>query len=154
MKKVILFLFVSLAFTNSMSAQVPQGIPYQSIIRNSAGAILSNQPISLRFSIIDSIATGIILYRETISTSTNALGMVTVNIGQGIPVTGTFAAINWGHNYKFIQMEVDINGTSNYTHLGTTQMMSVPFALFSNSSGELKQSGSNSNTMLFTSDGF
>ncbi len=74
----------------------------------------------------------------------------------GTVVSGTFSAINWGKNAKFLQVELDPAGGSNYTNLGTTQMMSVPYALFSEKSGNVQSngSGSNSNTLIYTSDGF
>ena len=135
-------------------AQAPQGIPYQSAIRNSTGSILSNQSVSLRFSIHDSTTSGSIVYQEIQNTVTNNQGIVSLNIGQGTPSTGIFSSINWSKNMKFLQIEMNIAGSTNYTDLGTQQMMSVPFALFSNTSGSLQQTGSNSNTLLYTSDGF
>lgn len=146
-----LILFFSLAIT---FAQAPQGIPYQSAIRNSTGSILSNQSVSLRFSIHDSTTAGSIVYQETQNTVTNNQGIVSLNIGQGTPSTGIFSSINWSKNMKFLQIEMNITGGTNYTDLGTQQMMSVPFALFSNSAGEVKQNGSNSNTLIYTGDGF
>lgn len=114
-------------------AQVPQGIPYQAIARNSSGTTLASTSISVRFTIRDSIATGAIKYRETFSVTTTAQGMFNVNVGQGTVVSGSFAGINWGTNAKFLQVELDPLGGSSYIDMGTTQMMSVPYALFSGS---------------------
>ncbi len=117
--------------SRGLFAQVPQGIPYQSIIRNSAGNVAANQSVKLRFSIHDSIAAGTVVYQETFQTSTNSLGLTNVNIGMGTAVIGTFASINWGENSKFMQVEIDATGGTNFTDMGTTQMMSVPYALYS-----------------------
>ena len=116
------------------SAQTPQYIPYQAVARNTSGNLISNQAISLRFTIHDVTATGAILYQETQSGSTNKLGLFNVSIGAGTPVTGTFASISWGSGAKYLQVEVDPNGGSSYTNMGTTQMQSVPYALFAGSS--------------------
>jgi hypothetical protein len=72
---------------------------------------------------------GVIKYRETHSTTTDANGMFSVNVGQGTPVSGTFAGINWNTNAKFMQVELDPAGGSSYVDMGTQQMMSVPYSL-------------------------
>jgi hypothetical protein len=114
-------------------AQAPQGIPYQAEASNSSGAVLAITNISVRFTIRDSIATGIIKYQETHSVTTTAQGMFSVNVGQGTVVAGTFAGINWGTNAKYMQVELDPAGGSTYLDIGTQQMMSVPYALSSES---------------------
>ena len=136
-------------------AQPPQGIPYQAVARNSSGAIMASTGVSIRFSIRDSVATGTILYRETFSVTTSAQGLFSVNIGQGTPVTGAFSGINWGTNSKFLQVELDPAGGSSYIDMGTTQMMSVPYALYSNQSGGLSgvASGGQLHVHVFTVSG-
>jgi hypothetical protein len=121
---LLLFLIANIA-----QAQAPQGIPYQAAARNSSGAILASTAISVRFTIRDSVATGAIKYRETFSVTTTAQGMFSVNVGQGTVVSGTFAGINWGTNAKFMQVEMDPAGGASYIDMGTTQLMSVPYAL-------------------------
>lgn len=153
MKQTILTLLL-VCFYTSIFAQSPQGIPYQSALRNSNGSILANQAVSLRFTIHDSIVTGAIVFQETHAVTTNAQGIVNVNIGLGTLVVANLSAVDWGKNAKFLQIEMNITGGTNYTDLGTQQMMSVPFALFSNTAGELKPKGSNSNTLIYTADGF
>jgi hypothetical protein len=133
MKQKFTLLFFLAFVCKGLFAQVPQGIPYQSIIRNSAGNVAANQSVKLRFSIHDSIAAGTIKYQETFQTSTNSLGLTNVNIGMGTAVVGTFSGINWGKNSKFMQVEIDATGGSNFTDMGTTQMMSVPYALYAGS---------------------
>jgi hypothetical protein len=114
----------------NLKAQVPQAIPYQAVARDTAGNLIINQSISLRFSIHDSTAGGTVVYQETQSKTTNALGLFVANIGEGIIVNGTFSAINWANGNKFIQVEMDATGSTNYTDMGTQQMLSVPYALF------------------------
>jgi len=141
---------------NTCKAQAPQGIPYQAIARNASGVAIANTSVKVRFSIRDSIATGPVRYQETHSPTTSALGLFSVNVGMGLVVSGSFSGINWGKNAKFLQVELDPAGGSSYTDLGTTQMMSVPYALFSEKSGNVQSngSGSSSNTLIYTSDGF
>lgn len=131
-KVLLMVLLFGISF--SAFAQVPQGIPYQAVARNSSGNILASQTIRVRFSIRDSVATGSIVYRETFTPTTNALGLFSVNVGTGTVVTGAFSGINWGTNAKFMQVEMDPTGGTTYTDMGTTQMMSVPYSLYSGSS--------------------
>ena len=128
MKKIFSFLFC--LASAAASAQSPQGIPYQAIARNASGVAIANTAVKVRFSIRDSIATGAIKYQETHNLTTSALGLFSVNVGMGTVVSGTFSGINWGKNAKFLQVELDPAGGTTYTDLGTTQMMSVPYALF------------------------
>jgi hypothetical protein len=142
MKK--LFLFSFLLFTSSflLFAQAPQGIPYQAIARNASGVAIANTAVKVRFSIRDSIATGAIKYQETHNPTTSALGLFSVNVGMGTMISGTFSGINWGKNAKFLQVEMDPTGGAAYTDLGTTQMMSVPYALYAGTSESFSNSSS------------
>jgi uncharacterized protein (TIGR02145 family) len=113
------------------TAQVPQGIPYQAVARNGQGQPLANANVKVRFSILDSTATGTAVYVESHTTTTSALGLFTANVGMGTPSTGTFNSINWGQNFKFLKVELDTTATgNNYIDIGTQQMMSVPYALY------------------------
>jgi hypothetical protein len=127
------FMAAIIAITSVVSlakAQAPQAIPYQAAARNSAGTILPNKTIGLRFTVHDATATGTTLYQETQNATTNSIGMFIVNIGQGTVVSGTFSSINWGVNAKFMTVEYDSTATgSHYFSLGTQQLMSVPYAL-------------------------
>jgi hypothetical protein len=134
MTKYKLFFIISfliLFAKQKVLAQVPQGIPYQAIARNGQGQPLAITNVKVRFSILDSTATGTAVYVETHNTTTSALGLFTANVGMGSPSAGTFSAINWGQNFKFLKVELDTTATGNsYIDLGTQQMMSVPYALY------------------------
>lgn len=110
-------------------------MPYQAVARNSSGEVLVSTNISVRFSIRDSVAAGLIVYRETHSVTTTTKGMFAVNVGQGTVVAGTFGDINWGTNSKFLQIEIDPAGGSTYIDMGTQQLLSVPYALYAEKSG-------------------
>lgn len=109
-------------------SQVPQGFTYQTIAFNASGAPIANGNVSLKISILDNSATGTVLYAETHNKTTNNKGLVNLNIGQGTAVTGTFSGINWGTNPKFVKVELDPAGGTNYTNVGVNQLMSVPYA--------------------------
>ena len=146
----ILTLLSFLLLLTTAHAQAPQGIPYQAAARNSSGAVIASTAISVRFTIRDSVTTGVIKYRETHSATTDANGMFSVNVGQGTPTSGTFAGINWAKNAKFMQVELDPAGGRSYIDMGTQQMMSVPYSL---NSGSLKLVVSATGDTLFSGSG-
>ncbi len=128
---VVCLLLICISIAN---AQPPQAIPYQAVVRGNSGSIIANQTVALRIIIRDSIASGTIVFSERHATSTNQFGLVTVNIGSGNVLSGNFENIHWEKNDKFLQVEIDTAGGTNYANMGTTQMLSVPYALFSRSS--------------------
>ena len=133
MKTILIKSILLLAFfivVMIAGAQVPQSVPYQAVARNTNGNLIANQTVSIRFSIHDATSGGTVIYQETQSATTNALGLFSANIGNGTPLTGTFAAINWGSGSKFIQIGIDLTGGNSYADMGTSQMMSVPYALY------------------------
>lgn len=131
-----LLLFLLLSFV--AFSQAPNSIPYQAVIRNSSGVLIANQIVKLRLSLHDSIASGTIIYQETQFPNTNTMGMINIYVGKGTPAAGNFANINWSNNSKFLQVEIDVTGGTNYTDLGTQQLMSVPYALYSNKADSSK----------------
>ncbi len=116
-----------------MYSQVPQGIPYQAVARDNQGNPMSNQSVTIQFSLHEASADGQVIFRETHSTSTNSQGLFSLTFGSGVPTVGSFADINWGSGYKFLQVEADFG--NGYVDLGTQQLMSVPYALYSGASG-------------------
>jgi hypothetical protein len=108
-----------------------QGINYQAVARHPAGGVLANQAISVRFSVLGGSATGSVQYAETQTTTTTSLGLFTLVIGKGTPVTGTFATVPWNQGNQYLKIEIDATGGSNYVAFGTVPFASVPYALFS-----------------------
>ena len=115
-------------------AQAPQGINYQAVARNSTGTVLQSQNVSLRLSIHDGSSVGSIVYQETQTAATNQFGLFTVVIGAGTVTQGSFAGINWSTGNKFLQIEFDAAGGSNFTNLNTAELQSVPYALYAGNS--------------------
>lgn len=122
---IILVLFVTL----NLIAQSPQKMSYQAVIRNSSNALVISSPVGMRISILQGTANGTDVYVETHTLNTNANGLVSLEIGGGTPVTGMLSTINWSSGPYFIKTETDPLGGSNYTISGTTQFLSVPYAL-------------------------
>ncbi|MCC6837427.1 MAG: DUF1566 domain-containing protein [Bacteroidia bacterium] len=120
------------SFTFICSAQIPQAISYQAVDRNNLGELISNHLVAIRFSIHDSSTIGNIVYQEVHSTMTNEFGLFILNVGQGNSSLGNFSEIQWGSGNKFLQVELDTSGNGNFIDMGTEQMMSVPFSLYSN----------------------
>jgi hypothetical protein len=124
-------ILVALFITINVFAQAPQKMSYQAVIRKSNNTLLISSPVGMQISILKGSATGTAVYVETQTTTTNANGLVSLEIGTGTAVTGTFAAINWATGPYFIKTETDPTGGTAYTIVGTNELMSVPYALFS-----------------------
>lgn len=124
-----------LSTTSFVNAQAPQKIDYQGIARNNTNEPLSNQHLGIQISIIQGELPGVVVYQERHEVNTDAFGLFTFPIGTGEVQHGVFAAINWGEDASFVQIEIDPEGGSSYEDLGTMELMSVPFALYAESAG-------------------
>jgi hypothetical protein len=131
MKMISLFMGAVL-LTLSIQAQVPNQFNYQAVARNALGQSIPNANIRIRFTILYGSASGIAIYSETRLLTTNQLGLFTAAIGGPGTVnnTGNFATIDWSTGKKFIKVEVDPLGGTNFLLLGNTEMLSVPYALY------------------------
>ncbi|MGB1040276.1 MAG: tail fiber domain-containing protein, partial [Flavobacteriales bacterium] len=131
MKTLIKILLVLSVLTLSLTtfSQAPEGINYQATVRNSSGALMTNQSVTVVFAINQTSATGTTVYQESHSVTTNSYGGFNAVIGAGTASTGTFSSINWGTNSHYLNVKVNGND------LGTTQLMSVPYALYAKTSG-------------------
>jgi uncharacterized protein (TIGR02145 family) len=119
------FLFsVGFAFS-----QVPELMSYQSVIRRTNNDLVVNQNVRVKISILQGSITGSAVYSEQHQTTTNSNGLVAISIGAGTSPTGSFSAINWQNGPYFVKMEADPTGGTNYTVSGTSQLLSVPYAL-------------------------
>lgn len=133
MKKTTLIVLLLSTFS-ILFAQAPQKMSYQSVIRKTDGTLVVNTVVGLKITILQGSENGTATYVETQTVTTNANGLATLAIGAGTPVTGTFAGINWGTGIYFIKTETDPTGGGNYTISGTSQLLSVPYALYAGSS--------------------
>jgi hypothetical protein len=135
MKTRLLSILVLLALSLSVSAQVPQSMNYQAVARDANGVVMSNQNISIQLSVLDGSATGTVSYMERHNVTTNTFGLFTVAVGQGQAMTGTFSAINWASGSKWMKVEMDPTGGTNYGTMGVSQLLSVPYALYAANGG-------------------
>lgn len=133
--KTLFLSIVCLALGLVSFSQTPQSFSYQAVVRDAGGVILANQNVNLKILILDNSPNGTVLFSETHNVITNEFGLINLQIGSGLQLTGTFASISWGVNNKYIRMEIDPTGGTNFNFLGTSQLLSVPYALYSASSG-------------------
>ncbi len=124
-----LFFLVSLMFLTSIGfAQVPNSFNYQAVVRSASGEIIAEQNVRFRISILQNTETGTPVYVETHQTTTNKFGLANLKIGKGTVVSGTFLPTGWGSAKHFVKVEIDPNGGSSFSHLGTSELSSVPYA--------------------------
>lgn len=133
MRKYLLILSIALA-TNTF-AQTPEGINYQAVVRDALGATITNSPVGLKLSLLQTSSTGPAVYEESFSTFSNDFGLVNVVFGGGTVISGSFSAVDWSLGPYYIQVAADPAGGTNYSVLGTQQLMSVPYALYAKSTG-------------------
>ena len=133
MKKSLQIL--ALLFIYLINAQAPEKFSYQADIKNASNVLIPNTPIGIKISILKNSATGTVVYAETQNVVTNSNGLVSLQIGAGTVVSGTIAGINWSNDSYYIKTETDVAGGTNYSIAGTSQLLSVPYAMFAKSSG-------------------
>jgi hypothetical protein len=131
------FLIVLLAVLTSdfLNAQAPQRFSYQAVIRDASNALLLNQTVGTRISILQGNPDGGAVYVEYHNSSTNQNGLLSLQIGDGDLISGAMGAINWAAGPYYIKCETDPSGGTNYSITGITQLLSVPYALYAESSG-------------------
>ena len=138
MKKITLAVFCAAISLLSLG-QAPQSFQYQAVVRDAGGTALQNQAVNFQLSIISDSTNGPVEYVEThTGTLTNNFGIVTLSVGSGT-TTDNFAGINWGIAPHFIKVEADPTGGTSYINMGTTQLLSVPYALYSETAGNAGQ---------------
>jgi len=136
-KRVFTILAVAL-ITAGLYAQAPGKISYQAIVRNSSNQLITSHNVGMQISILQGSTSGSAVYVETQTTTTNANGLISIQIGSGTVVSGTIAAINWANGPYYIKTETDPTGGTDYSITGTSQLLSVPFAIFANIADSLK----------------
>jgi hypothetical protein len=104
---------------------------YQAVIRNSNDSLLVSTLVGMRVSLVQGSPSGTIVFSETQTATTNSNGLVSLQIGMGTVVTGTFACIDWATGPYYVKTETDLTGGTNYTIISSNELLSVPYALFS-----------------------
>jgi len=128
MKKII-SICAAILMVTSVFAQAPEKMSYQAVVRDGSNNLVSSTAVGMRISILQTTPSGTAVYVETQTPTTNANGLVSIEIGGGTVVSGNFATIDWANGPYFIKTETDPTGGTNYTITGTSQLLSVPYAL-------------------------
>jgi len=141
MKNIINYLLAHCAiailfFVNVATAQTPNSFRYQAVVRNASGLTLQTQNVNLRITLLQGTTTGTSVYSEEHTVTTNEFGMVNIEIGSGSTQIGTIAGIDWANGPYFIKIELDATGGNSFVEMGTTQLLSVPYALYAASGTE------------------
>lgn len=127
-----------LSFFADASAQVPQGLSYQAVVRDNSGQPVANRTVQYRISILlDSVNTAAV-YTEIHRVTTGSQGVVNFVIGGGTQSVGKYSTVQWSKGKAFVKLEMDLSGGSDYSLVGTTQLMSVPYSHFSGESGSAR----------------
>jgi trimeric autotransporter adhesin len=140
MKKYFSMLLFVMAVTITM-AQSPQKFNYQGVARDNTGKELNNKSIGIRLNLHYLSGGGTVVYQEKHTVTTSNLGLFTVKVGAGTVLSGTFASINWADGPYYIEVEMDPAGGTSYTSMGTSQLISVPYALYAANAGIAMKAG-------------
>ncbi len=134
MKKISAFLILAF-FATSVFSQAPHSFRYQTVVRNNAGELLSNQPVGIRISILSDSPTGLVVFSETYTLITSSVGLINLSVGTGVAENGSIEDIQWGTGSYYMRIDVDKDGGNNYEFMGTSQLLSVPYALYAEKAG-------------------
>jgi hypothetical protein len=128
MKNKLLFAIALFIISARLFSQAPALMNYQAVVRDAQGTPLTNAtPVSVKFIIHDQTASGVTLFSETQSATTNQFGLITLQIGL---VSNNLNIVDWSTGPKYLQVQVQINNTGSYIDMGTSQLISVPYALY------------------------
>ena len=123
------------SITSTTISSSPQGFNYQATVRNTIGELIINSNVYFKFNFIQGSQTAVPVFTETHDIPTDDLGQVTLIIGEGTANTGVFSELDWSFGSYYLSIELSINGPNDYVAMGTTQLLSVPYALYAINSG-------------------
>lgn len=133
--KLILLAFCCLISIRMKSQAPPFAVPYQAVARNAAGIIIPNQLINVKVGVYSVSPSGILEWEETDTTHTDFFGHFVINIGRGISTSlgslSSFSSINWGNSAHYFNIQIDFSGGGTFINMGTSQLLSVPYAMYS-----------------------
>jgi hypothetical protein len=166
MKKLSTIISVFFLFIISLQAQSPQAFNYQGVARDASGNPYVNTQIGIRISLLSNNPNGPVALSEHHNVQTSDLGLFTLQVGKGIPLIGNMSNLDWSSNAYYLKVAMDPNGGYNYQEMGTSQLLSVPYALYALESGdggsedldtdpenELQILTSNGNTLFLSNGG-
>ena len=135
--KKLYTLIAAVVITSAVFAQAPEKMSYQAVVRDAGDALVTSQAVGMQLSILQGSVSGTVVYVETQTPTSNLNGLVSVEIGSGTVVSGTFNSIDWSKGLYFIKTETDPTGGTMYTITGTSELMSVPYALHANTADSI-----------------
>lgn len=144
MKRFLLVLLFALGMGHTAFSQVPQLFNYQGVARDADGQELTDRKVSLRFSLLQGSPVGEAVYAEEHKTTTTAIGLFALQVGAGSNRQGDMADVNWENGPFFLQVEMDVNGGTDFMHMGISPLLSVPYALYALKSGSSDSGGAKS----------
>jgi hypothetical protein len=154
MKKLNLLFAFCILLLNFAQSQAPNKFNYSGVARNAANQPISSVAIGIRISILQGSGTGTSVYAETHKPTTNTIGLFNLAIGEGTIQSGIMSAINWANGPFFIKVEMDVTGGANYTIVGITELISVPYAMHAQTAGSLIGGGSSGSFNHFIGEQF
>jgi hypothetical protein len=134
MKKIILSIVAIATISLTSFGQAPEGFQYQAVVRDAGNLILDNQAVGVQLTIQQGSIGGTAVYTETFAPISNAFGLVNLQIGTGT-TSDDFTTLDWANGPYFIETAIDATGGTSYSVMGTSQLMSVPYALYAKTSG-------------------
>lgn len=140
--KIVTTLFTVLFLNAFLIAQSPQKMSYQAVIRNNNNALVAGTSVGMQISILQGSVTGLAVYVEKHIATTNSNGLASIEIGSGNVISGVFSNIDWANGPYYIKTETDPLGGSSYSIIGTSQLLSVPYALHANTAETVMSGGS------------
>ena len=141
MKRIII-ICAAVLMTASVFAQAPEKMSYQAVVRDGSNNLVTSSSVGMQLSILQGSASGTAVYVETQTPTSNANGLVSLELGSGTVVSGNFTTIDWANGPYFIKTETDPTGGTNYTISGTSQLLSVPYALHAKTADSVTGGGS------------
>ena len=145
MKKIsLLFTFCFALVTICIAQTPPNAFNYSAVARNASGQPIANATIGIQITILKTSPTGVSQYSENHFVNTDAFGLFNLVIGAGAVQSGSMATIDWSNDNYYLKVGMDANGGTNFLTMGTTQLLSVPYALYAASSGNTSAWNNNS----------
>ncbi|MBI9054913.1 MAG: hypothetical protein JEY96_13900 [Bacteroidales bacterium] len=148
MRKHLFFIAIIIAITSSAFAQNPFGFNYQMVVRDASSNTINNKSVGIQMSILQSDASGAVVYQETFVKTTNAYGLVSLEIGSGTAINGSIENIDWNADAFYLETAIDESGGNSYKVIGTSKLASVPYSLYSQIAGYADSADYNSLTNL------
>lgn len=143
MKKIILLLTLSFSLLNFAKAQTPpNAFNYSAVARNAAGQPIATTTIGIQVNILKTSPTGVSQYSENHFVNTDAFGLFNLVIGAGAVQSGSMGTIDWSNDNYYLKVGMDAAGGTNFLTMGTTQLLSVPYALHAKTAESLVGGGS------------